>query len=58
MRQPYALYESMVSKDNINSTNSRKHWIQQMNYQRKQRQQLDYKVLLMEKMQHKEKRVG
>mgnify|MGYP003323072508 CR=1 FL=1 len=27
MRQPYALYESMVSKDNINSTNGRKHWI-------------------------------
>lgn len=50
MRQPYALYESMVSKDNINSTNGRKHWIQQMNYQRKLRQQQDYKVLLVDKM--------
>ena len=50
MRQPYALYESMVSKDNINSTNGRKHWIQQMNYQRKMRQQQDYKVLLVDKM--------
>ena len=57
MRQPYALYESMVSKDNINSTNGRKHWIQQMNYQRKQRQQQDYKVLLVDKMQQKEGRV-
>ena len=50
MRQPFALYESMVSKDNINSTNGRKHWIQQMNYQRKLRQQQDYKVLLVDKM--------
>ena len=48
-----AFYESMAAKQEIQMRNK---WLQQMNLERKQRQQQDYKQLLAEKLQTKEQR--
>ena len=41
------MYESMAAQQ---ANSSRRAWMQQMNLQRKQRQQQDYKKLLVEKL--------
>lgn len=45
----------MAAKQEIQMRNK---WLQQMNLERKQRQQQDYKMLLAEKLQTKEQRAS
>ena len=47
------MMESMIAKQEISN---RRQWVQQMNLQRKQRQQLEYKALLAEKLSYKEQK--